>query len=265
VIEAWTSGWGIVSAAVGVLMLALWARQLRTRNATSVDVAWALCLAGSALLFACFGTGDGQRRVLLASLVGVAMLRLAWYLHRDRARSGIEDGRYAALRRRFGPRAAPGFLLVYLAQALVAALLSLPFALAAWNAEPLGALDAAACALWCVGLWGEQQADRQLARFRARPENRGRTCRTGLWRLSRHPNYFFQWTMSCAYALLAVGAPQWPWALVGPLVLLVLILFVSGIPPTEAQALRSRGDDYRRYQRSTSAFVPWFPRREEAL
>ena len=85
--------------------------------------------------------------------------------------------------------------------------------------------------------------------------------RQGLWRYSRHPNYFFQWLTWVAYALMALAAP-WGWiGLLAPLLILYLIVFVTGIPPSEEQALKSRGDDYRRYQRETSAFVPWFPRR----
>jgi len=137
--------------------------------------------------------------------------------------------------------------------------LALPFLLACGSAAPLGALDAAGVALWFVGLAGESLADRQLAAFKSRSQNRGRTCREGLWSVSRHPNYFFQWLLWCAYALFALGAPFGWLGLASPAVMLALILFVTGIPPTEEQALRSRGEDYRDYQRTTSAFVPWFP------
>ncbi len=96
----------------------------------------------------------------------------------------------------------------------------------------------------------------------APPANRGRTCRRGLWRYSRHPNYFFEWLHWWAYALIAWGA-AFVWVTVAaPFVMLVFVLFISGIPPTEARALASRGEDYRRYQRETSAFFPWFPKAE---
>jgi steroid 5-alpha reductase family enzyme len=85
--------------------------------------------------------------------------------------------------------------------------------------------------------------------------------RTGLWRYSRHPNYFFQTLTWVAYALIAVAAP-WGWiAFLAPALILYLVLFVTGVPPAEESSLRSRGDAYRRYQAETSAFVPWFPRR----
>ena len=111
---------------------------------------------------------------------------------------------------------------------------------------------------------GEQEiaslADRQLSAFKADPANRGRTCRQGLWRWSRHPNYFFEWVHWLAYVPLAWGSSWWPATLLAPAIMLYLVTKVTGIPPTEAQSLRSRGEDYADYQRTTSAFFPWPPR-----
>lgn len=251
---------GLGAAFAVAVLFGLWLLQLRTRNATVVDVAWAANLGALAVWYAVAGSGLPQRRLLMATAVLAATWRLALHLWLDRARTGVEDGRYAVLRERWGRSAPLKFLYVYLIQALLDAMLSLPFLLAAGSTAPLGLFDGLACALWGAGWLGERAADRQLARFKADPLNRGRTCRAGLWRFSRHPNYFFQWLLWCSYALFAASAP-WGWlAWSAPLAMLVLILFVSGIPPTEAQALRSRGDDYRAYQRETSAFVPWFPR-----
>jgi steroid 5-alpha reductase family enzyme len=103
-------------------------------------------------------------------------------------------------------------------------------------------------------------ADRQLTRFRADPANKRKTCRRGLWRYSRHPNYFFEWLLWTSYVPLSWGSPIFALSLLGPGLLFLFLTRVSGIPPTEAQALASRGDDYRAYQRTTSAFFPWFPR-----
>jgi len=121
--------------------------------------------------------------------------------------------------------------------------------------------DVLAIAVWIVAIAGEGVADRQLARFRADPENRGKTCRAGLWRYSRHPNYFFEWVHWFTYVLLAFGSPYVWLTLAGPAVMLLFLYKVTGIPYTEKRALMSRGDDYRRYQETTSAFVPWFPRK----
>jgi steroid 5-alpha reductase family enzyme len=119
----------------------------------------------------------------------------------------------------------------------------------------------AAVATWLVAVGGEWLADRQLAAFRADPGNRGRTCRAGLWAWSRHPNYFFEWLHWFAYLWLAIGSRLWWLALTGPVVMLLFLYRVSGIPWTEAQSLRSRGEDYARYQREVSAFFPRPPRR----
>ena len=101
--------------------------------------------------------------------------------------------------------------------------------------------------------------DRALRRFRARPENRNRTCREGLWRYSRHPNYFFECVHWFAYVLLAWGGPLWWLAAAGPLIMLVFILVVTGVPHTEKQALSHR-PDYAEYKRTTNMFFPWFPK-----
>ncbi|HEX6834360.1 MAG TPA: DUF1295 domain-containing protein, partial [Rudaea sp.] len=119
----------------------------------------------------------------------------------------------------------------------------------------------AGLAIWCVSLAGESIADAQLAAFRRNPHNHGKTCRAGLWRYSRHPNYFFEWLHWFTYVCLAMQAPYpvWLLSLLGPVLMLISLFWVTGIPYVEAQALRSRGDDYRAYQRTTSVFVPWFP------
>jgi steroid 5-alpha reductase family enzyme len=147
-------------------------------------------------------------------------------------------------------------------QALVDVILSLPYLVAMTKPAPgLGAWDLAGVLVWVVTVVGETVADHQLATFRADPANCGRTCRVGLWRASRHPNYFFEWLHWWSYVLLAVGSPWWALTLVGPALMLFFLLKVTGIPAAEAQALASRGEDYRDYQRTTSAFVPWFPKR----
>ena len=107
----------------------------------------------------------------------------------------------------------------------------------------------------------QREPARQLAAFRAQPSNRGRTCRSGLWRYSRHPNYFFEWLHWFAYVALAVGSPVSWLAWSGPVVMYLFLRYISGIPFTEANALRSRGDDYREYQRTTPMLFPWFPRK----
>lgn len=106
---------------------------------------------------------------------------------------------------------------------------------------------------------GERVADAQLKRWRRNPANKGSTCRPALWRYSRHPNYFFEWLHWWGYVLLTAGSLHMIAALLGPVVMLIFLFRITGTPYTEKQALRSRGDDYRDYQRTTSACFPWFP------
>ncbi len=242
-------------------MVLAWLRQRATRNAGIVDVVWAASMAASAVAYALIAPGAWPVRVAVALLGGIWGLRLFAFL-RHRVGSEAEDGRYAYLRQHWND-AQGKFLAFFIAQAGFTALLSLPFLAASWNAQlpPLWAWIAAGL-IWIVSVDGEAVADRQLARFRADPANRGRTCRVGLWRYSRHPNYFFEWLHWFAYPLLAIGSPIAWLAWTGPVLMLAFLYRLTGIPFTEAQALRSRGDDYRDYQRTTSAFIPWFPRED---
>lgn len=247
-------GW----AAAALFMLLLWRRQRKTRNATSVDAAWALCLALLAVWYAVRSGGEPARRVLVAALAATWGLRLAGLLFFARVRGEDgEDGRYRAMRNHWGDRAQRWFFVFYQGQALVAVVFSVFFKLAMERPGPLDGWDVAGALIAIVAILGESLADQQLARWRADPDNRGRTCRAGLWRYSRHPNYFFEWIHWWAYVAMA----QHPAALLGPLLMLLFLFRLTGIPYTENQALKSRGDDYRRYQAETSAFFPWFPKK----
>ena len=246
-------GW----AALAILMALLWLRQLHTKNATSVDAAWSVGLGLLAVGYALFAEGNPARRLLVGTLAGTWAARLAWHLISDRVLGRPEDGRYRAMREHWGRRAPLFFLLFYQGQALVATVFSVPI-LAALRGGPPDAWSAAGALVWIVAVTGEATADRELARFRQNPTNTGKTCRKGLWRYSRHPNYFFEWTQWFAYVL--IGHAAWlTW--IGPVLMFVFLFRLTGIPYTEQQALRSRSADYRAYQRETSSFFPWFPKR----
>jgi steroid 5-alpha reductase family enzyme len=244
-----------------LLMTALWFVQRRTGDAGVVDPGWTAALGLAAILQAALVEAPLERRLLVGGLAGLWAARLGIHLYRDRVRGREEDGRYRRLREEWGAAAQRNLFLFYQGQALSVGLLSVSYAVALTNPRgSLGPADAAGAALFLLALAGESAADAQLARFRADPANRGRTCRTGLWRTSRHPNYFFEWLQWLAWVPLSLGSPAWWASLLSPAAMLWLILKVTGIPPTEARALETRGDDYRAYQRTTSAFVPWFPR-----
>ena len=244
-------------------MAALWAWHLHLRNAGIVDGGWAGLVGALAVFYAlCAADGTIVRRTAIALMTGIWSVRLATMLLTDRVFGRPEDGRYADLRRRKGAAASRWFFWFFQMQAAAAILFSVPALLAVKNtAQEVSPVEYAGIAAWAVGFCGAWIADSQLQRFKRSPASRGRTCRVGLWRYSRHPNYFFEWITWIGYALFASAAPLGWIAFVCPLILLVLLFKVTGIPATEAQAIRTRGDDYRRYQQTTSAFVPWFPKR----
>jgi steroid 5-alpha reductase family enzyme len=252
-----------VWAATSVAMLFGWLLQLRTRNAGIVDAIWAACMGASALFYATVGSGSLIARLGVAMLGGAWGFRLSWHIL-ARLLGESEDGRYRYLREHWRDHQGK-FFVFFQAQALLTALLSLPFYAVAQNhKEGMTRWCVIGIVIWLVSVFGETIADLQLSRFRRDPANRGKTCRVGLWRYSRHPNYFFEWLHWFTYVFLAIGTP-WPiWALslLGPVLMLVSLYWITGIPFVEAQALRTRGDDYREYQRTTSAFVPWKSRAE---
>jgi steroid 5-alpha reductase family enzyme len=250
---------GLVWLLAAVLMTCGWLWQRRYENAGIVDVLWAAGLAGSAVLCALSGAGAGAIpvRVLLGLCGGLWGARLAVHLGR-RVHGEAEDGRYRHLRTRW--REQRQWFAFFQLQAALVVLFSAPFLIAAANTTTRPVWLALAVLIWCASVGGESLADSQLARFRANPANHGRTCRGGMWRYSRHPNYFFEWLIWVAFALFAIGSPYGYLALVSPILILFFLFRVTGIPATEAQALRTKGEDYRQYQQTTSPFVPWFPR-----
>jgi steroid 5-alpha reductase family enzyme len=255
--ELWLIGWG----ASGALLAVLYLWQRRTKDATAVDAGWGASLALCALLYALLAPGCTAQKLAICIPVGVENLRIA-SLVRNRLGKG-EDGRYQELRRRWREKGREQltFAIFYQAQAFLAVLLSVPALLGSFNDDKLGVLAYVGLALWLVAASLESLADRQLAAFRRDPANKGGVMQQGLWRYSRHPNYFFQTLTWVAYALIAVAAPYGWIAFFAPALILYLVLFVTGVPPAEESSLRSRGDAYRAYQARTSVFVPWLPKR----
>jgi steroid 5-alpha reductase family enzyme len=257
-VDHWVALFLWIWLAAAAVMSACWGLYRRFRNAGIVDVGWAVSLVAAAVL--CLALTPSPRTVVLGTMITLWGVRLALHLVRDRVIGRPEDGRYVALRHAWGPAAERRFFWFFQAQAVLVVVLAAPLvATAVVPHQPIGWLEIVAVALWLCAVAGETLADRQLATFKSRPETRGRTCREGLWRYSRHPNYFFEWLVWVAYALFAVASPGGYWAFVAPAVMLFLLFRVTGIPATEAHALRSRGADYREYQATTSAFLPWWP------
>lgn len=251
----------VIWAVSALAMTGIWSLSMRTRNIGYVDVAWAGLMSIAALLAGVFSSGAPLPRMLTAAGGAIWGARLCVHLLRRVLREA-EDGRYQALRERWGGSPVK-FFVFFQMQALVVALFSLPFLGAATNpVEPVTVWTIAAIVVWISAVGGESLADAQLAAFRENPGNSGKTCRTGFWSWSRHPNYFCEWLHWFAYVLLAVGSPYAWLAWLGPVLMLAFLYRISGIPWTEQQALRSRGDDYRRYQHEVSAFFPRPPRND---
>jgi steroid 5-alpha reductase family enzyme len=249
-----------IGLAVALVAFALvWVISVRVDNYGFLDAIWSLSVAILAPIYAVLGDGDPVRRLSFA-LIGMAWsLRLGLYiLIRVWRHHPQEDKRYRTLRDRWP---GPGrFLLFFELQALIAVLFSLPFLLASVNARPgLGALEWAGLAIALAGITGEAIADWQAQRFKSDPANKPRVVNVGLWRYSRHPNYFFESVVWWGFFIAALDSPYGWVTLACPLLMLYLLLNVTGIPLTEKHSLESRGDVYREYQRTTSRFVPWFP------
>jgi steroid 5-alpha reductase family enzyme len=253
-----------VSAALFFVMAGAFLIWRRTRNSGWIDTVWTfgLGLVGGlgaiapAIVFGLLTT----REVLVALLVVLWSLRLG--VHIARRTTGItDDPRYAALVKAWGSDAPRQMFWLAQKQALVSIPLALSIVLAAFNPLPhLRIQDWLGFLVLLIGIGGEAIADRQLRAFRADPANRNRVCSTGLWRYSRHPNYFFEWVGWFAYPLIAIDmSGLYPWgflALAGPLCMYWLLVHVSGIPPLESYMLERRGDEFRAYQARTSAFFP---------
>lgn len=265
VVEKGVSAWSLFFIAL-VALCAFFALSYfvarRLDNYGIVDLLWAYSFAPVAVFFAVAGPGWLPRRALIATLAIVWSLRLGTHLlRRVASHHPVEDGRYVQLRRDWAGVFAPKMFGFFQLQAGTVALLALPFLFPALNpSSGFHWLELVGATLWLLAITGEALADAQLAAFKREPANKGRVCNVGLWRYSRHPNYFFEWLIWVALAVIALGSTGGWLGLIAPASILYLLLRVSGIPLNEEQSLRSKGDAYRRYQQTTNAFFPWFPR-----
>jgi steroid 5-alpha reductase family enzyme len=256
-----------VSVAMSAVMTGAFLIWRGTRNSGWVDTTWTFGLGAvgvaGALSPSLFGALS-ERQALVAAMIAIWSLRLG--LHIAQRSAGItDDPRYAKLIHDWGSGAVGQMFWLLQKQALVSIPLALSMLLAAFNPLPdLRLQDWLGVAVLLFGIGGEALSDYQLRAFRADPAHRGRVCDTGLWRWSRHPNYFFEWLGWLAYPLFAIDlGGTYPWgclALSGPLCMYLLLVHVSGIPPLEAHMLERRRDEFRAYQTRTNAFFPAPPR-----
>ncbi len=257
----WLVVYSLVACSGIMVLVWLWAH--RIKNAGVVDIFWSYNFPVIALILLLLAPGFELRKLLICGMVIIAGSRLGTYiLIRTTSHIHEEEGRYQQLRKDWGPNPDRVFFWFFQAQALSNVLLAIPFFIVCLNtSSTISPLEYAGVALWLISVLGESVADAQLKKFKSDPANKGKVCSQGLWNYSRHPNYFFQWLMWMAYFVFALASPYGYLAIISPAIILYLLLRVTGIPLTEEQSIRSRGDAFRKYQKTTSAFIPWFKKR----
>ncbi|HEX4887651.1 MAG TPA: DUF1295 domain-containing protein [Luteibaculaceae bacterium] len=245
-------------------MTLTWLIANRIDNYSIVDITWSVNFPLIALLLAANYVGSEFSSAVMALPVTIWGLRLGYHLYvRIRSHIEVEDGRYIALRQEYGARLKGRFYRFYTMQSVSNVLLAIPFFIQYANPQPHpSSIQIAGVVIWLIGTLGESIADKQLADFKSEPHNKGKVCNAGLWGWSRHPNYFFEFTIWIGFALTAYGLPYWPLAFLSPLIIWLLLLFVTGVPLNEKQNLESKGEAYRRYQEQTSKFFPLPPKRK---
>ncbi|MDA0347294.1 MAG: DUF1295 domain-containing protein [Verrucomicrobia bacterium] len=245
-----------------ILMIATWCLSEYIGKAAIVDVVWAYSIGLLAVLYTILlSTGDSNRKWLTAIIVTLWSLRLGTHLL-IRVSKEKDDKRYLEIIKSWGDQASLKMFWFFQFQGAANVVLSIAILLAIANsAHFLNAWDLIGILIAGLAVAGEGLSDWQLKQFRQDPTNNGKTCRRGLWRYSRHPNYFFEWMFWCSLPFFAVGHPFGWLGWISPAAMFYILVKVTGIPPTEKQSLISRGDDYRRYQKETSSFFPWFPKK----
>lgn len=249
-------------AVVFTMMCALWILYRVTAKPMIVDAGWGFGIALIGLFYAYLGDGDLTRRILIGAMTAIGGIRLGSYLLITRILGKQHDARYDMLEKEWKKNIPFRYFLFYQYQAVAIVLVTVQFIVIARNPTPeLHLLEYLGIAVWLISVIGQALSDAQLNTFKNNPANKGKVCRTGLWNYSRHPNYFFEWLIWMSYLFFALASEGGWIALFAPGIMLFLLIRVTGIPLTEENAIRSKGDLYREYQRTTSPFIPWFKKK----
>ncbi len=248
------------------VMLCCWVLVSYNRRAGLVDVAWSFNIALNVIVAATvMDAAPLNIRLFIGVASGLWFARLTWHLLRRYANETQEDTRYANMRRALGRFEHIGFLLFFVFQSALVMLFSYPMLeLLSISAQQWSIAHsiylAIAAVIILIAFIGETVADQQLYHFKSNPAHQGKTCDQGLWRYSRHPNYFFEWLHWFAYPILGMAVGLYElW--IYPVLMWLFLYYITGIPFSEQQALAHRGDDYRDYQRRTSIFIPLPPKK----
>lgn len=257
-----TAGWNF--AAVFAMMLIGWLISLRYRNVSIVDSLWGLGFVMVAWITFFASEGFIGRKTLIAILVTIWGMRLSIYLGKRNWGAG-EDPRYGQWRKKSGERFwIVSLFKVFLLQAVFLWVISLVLQYGQLAAVPdrFLWLDILGVFVWAVGFFFEAVGDRQLAKFKANPANKGKVMNRGLWAYTRHPNYFGEFLIWWGFFLITLSTPGSWWTVISPLAVTAVLLKMTGIPLTEAAILETR-PGYADYIKRTSAFVPWLPRKAD--
>ncbi len=248
----------VLSVVIATILFAgVWGICVQVRNYAFLDVTWTLCIGLLAVIDGVYGSGSVGRRMIFSALAAAWSLRLGLFvLVRVLRHHPAEDKRYRSLRERW--KTPTAFLGFFELQALMAVVFSLPFLAAAFAPQPdVAVLEWIGLMIAAVGIIGEAVADYQSEVFKRRADARRRILDVGLWRYSRHPNYFFEILTWVGFALASLVLP-WGWLAVAcPALIIYFLLRVTGVPLTEKHSLETHGDAYRDYQRRTPAVIPW--------
>lgn len=254
--------WLIPPLIIAVYMTILWVIAHFKHDNSIADVGWGIGFILIALSSFYLSPDRSVRSVIVTVLVLIWGVRISYYLI-QRSWGRAEDSRYQALRASWGERQAlKAFLIVFVLQGILMLIIGYPIMLV--NFMPpvsVGIPEMAAIALWCIGMLWEALGDYQLAQFMQNPLNRGRIMKEGLWRYTRHPNYFGESLMWSAIFLIALPVAYGWSAIVSPLMLTFILLKVSGVPLAEKPF--ENNPEYQQYKRETNTFFPWFARAEK--
>ena len=249
------------AAVVAVLMVSLWLVSIALKDVSIVDPIWGPAFVLVALTAAVAGSGDSGRRWLLFALTAIWGLRLGGYLLRRKLGDREEDRRYREMRERKGDAFVPwSLVMIFGLQGLLVLIVSLPLQLAADRPGALTAAVIPGVVLWVIGFFFEALGDEQMRRFKAGAASSGQVMDHGLWRYTRHPNYFGDFCVWWGLWLIALPAGGTWWTLIGPVVMSILLIRVSGKALLERDMAKRR-PKYADYVKRTSGFIPWPPKR----
>lgn len=250
-----------IGLVIFILMTILWLLSLPMKNASIVDIFWGTgFVISSWLAFIITPDGPTERKLLISALVTIWGLRLTVHIF-IRNRGKPEDFRYQKWREENGKSWwLRSYYRVFLLQGFLMWIISTPLLAAQLTNTPLFWLDYLAVAVWMVGFFFEAVGDWQLARFKANPANKGKVLDSGVWRYTRHPNYFGDSTQWWGYYLVAAAAGGW-WTVFSPILMTLFLMRVSGVTLLE-KSLKDEKPGYKEYIETTSEFVPWFPRKK---